>query len=50
VVHGLAVLARLVWRVGIRGDYRRTFWKMAWPALRAGKIESLIHVALVTTT
>ena len=45
---GLTVLARLLWRIGVRGDYRRTFWKMAWPALRAGKIESLIHVALVS--
>jgi hopanoid C-2 methylase len=45
---GLALLARVVWRVGVRGDYRRTFWKMVWQTLRAGRIESLIHVALVS--
>lgn len=44
---GLAVLARLLWRVGVRGDYRRTFWRMALPALRRGQIESLIHVGVV---
>jgi hypothetical protein len=45
---GLGILARILWRIGARGDYRRTFWRMAWPALRAGKIEALIHVALVS--
>jgi radical SAM superfamily enzyme YgiQ (UPF0313 family) len=45
---GLGILARLIWRVGIRGDYRRTFWRMAWPALRAGAIEPLIHTAVVS--
>lgn len=24
--------------LGVRGDYRRTFWRTAWPWLRAGKI------------
>ena len=32
----------------MRGTYRRTFWKMALPLLRAGRIESLIHVAIVS--
>src|SRR5437773_3013472 len=45
---GLGILARLFWNVGVLGRYRRTFWPMAWPALKAGKIESLIHVALVS--
>ncbi len=44
---GLGVLARVLWKIGIRGDYRRTFWRMAWPALRAGEIEDLIQVAVV---
>ena len=44
----LGILARLFWRVGVCGDYRRTFWRMAWPALRAGRIESLIHAAVVS--
>ena len=45
---GLGILARLFWKVGVRGAYRRTFWRMAWPALKARKIEPLIHVALVS--
>ena len=45
---GLAILGRLMWRVGVRSGYRRTFWRMAWPALRAGKIEPLIHAAVVS--
>jgi hypothetical protein len=45
---GIGILTRLFWRVGVRGDYRRVFWRMAWPALRAGKIEPLIHAAVVS--
>ena len=45
---GFGALARVAWRIGVRGDYRRTFWRMAWPALRAGKIEQVLHVATVT--
>ena len=48
VTMGLGILGRVVWKIGVRGDYRRTFWKMAWPALKAGRIEALIHVALVS--
>jgi radical SAM superfamily enzyme YgiQ (UPF0313 family) len=45
---GLGILGRIVWKIGVRGDYRRTFWRMALPALRAGNIEALIHVAMVS--
>jgi radical SAM superfamily enzyme YgiQ (UPF0313 family) len=45
---GLGILARLVWRVGVVGDYRRTFWRLAWPSLRAGDVEPLIHAAIVS--
>jgi hopanoid C-2 methylase len=48
VLMGVAILGRVLWRVGVRGDYRRTFWKMAGPALKAGQIEELIHVAVVS--
>jgi hypothetical protein len=41
------ILTRLLVRVGMFGDYRRSFWQMAWPALRAGRIEELIHVGIV---
>jgi radical SAM superfamily enzyme YgiQ (UPF0313 family) len=45
---GVGILARLIWRVGLRSDYRRTFWRLAWPALKAGDIEPLIHAAIVS--
>ncbi len=45
---GRGILARLLWNVGVLGAYRRTFWRMAWPALKARKIEPLIHAALVS--
>jgi len=41
-------LARILWRIGARGDYRATFWRWAWPALKAGKLEALINVAVVS--
>src|SRR5205085_2264692 len=40
------IITRLLVRVGLFGDYRRSFWQMAWPALRAGRIEELIHVGI----
>ena len=48
VAMGLSALARIIWRMGIRGDYPRTFWRMAAPALRSGKIDQVIHIAVVT--
>jgi hypothetical protein len=45
---GFAMLGRIIWRIGVRGDYRRTFWRMAGPALRSGHVEDLIHVAVVS--
>lgn len=47
VAHGLAILARILWRVGVRSDYRRVFWRLAWPQLKTGNIEPVIHVGLV---
>jgi hypothetical protein len=41
------MVTRLLVRVGLFGDYRRIFWRMAWPALRTGRIEELIHVGIV---
>jgi radical SAM superfamily enzyme YgiQ (UPF0313 family) len=43
----IVIIFKLLVRIGILGDYRRTFWRMAWPALRAGRIEEMIHVGLV---
>jgi radical SAM superfamily enzyme YgiQ (UPF0313 family) len=44
---GLVTLAKIVGKLGIAGDYRREFWRMAGQALRAGRIDELIAVALV---
>jgi hopanoid C-2 methylase len=43
----VTIVTRLFIRIGLVGDYRRIFWRMAWPALRSGRIEELIHVGLV---
>jgi hypothetical protein len=45
---GLAMLGRIIWRIGVRGQYRRTFWRLALPALGRGKIEEVIHTAVVS--
>ena len=45
---GLWILSNLILRIGLLSNYRRTFWKMAWPKLKAGKIENLIHIGLVS--
>jgi len=44
---GLTMLGKILLRVGLLGNYRSTFWKLAKPALKAGNIESVIHVGLV---
>jgi hypothetical protein len=44
---GLSTLAKLMVVVGISSDYRAIFWRMAWPALKSGDIETVIHVSLV---
>ncbi|MBZ8181640.1 B12-binding domain-containing radical SAM protein [Oscillatoria salina] len=44
---GLTILANLLVRVGVFSHYRRTFWQMAYPKLKSGNIEGLIHVGLV---
>ena len=44
---GLRIMANTLLRVGLLADYRRTFWDLAWPLLKAGRIEDVIHVALV---
>jgi radical SAM superfamily enzyme YgiQ (UPF0313 family) len=44
---GISTLTKLIVKVGILSDYRRTFWRMAKPALKSGDIETVIHVSLV---
>ena len=40
-------MTNLMLRVGLAADYRRVFWRMAWPLLRAGRVEDVIHIGLV---
>jgi radical SAM superfamily enzyme YgiQ (UPF0313 family) len=44
---GLIMLGRIVWHVGLRGDYRGVFWRFALARLKRGQIEDLIAVGLV---
>lgn len=44
---GLRIMANILLRVGVIADYRRVFWRTAWPLLRQGRVEDVIHVALV---
>jgi radical SAM superfamily enzyme YgiQ (UPF0313 family) len=43
----LTCLANIFLHVGILSSYRRVFWQMAGPALRAGRIEEIIHIGLL---
>jgi len=43
----LHMLRRIFWEAGIRSDYRREFWKFAWPRLIRGDIEPVIRVGLM---
>ncbi len=45
---GLGIFARLVWRLGVRGNYRRAFWRMALRMLGTGRAEQFIHSAVVS--
>jgi hypothetical protein len=45
---GFGILGRVLWKIGVLGEYRRAFWRLAWPALKAGRIEALIHAAVVS--
>ena len=43
----LVMLARIFWFVGVKGDYRRVFWRFALARLVRGEIEYLIAVPLL---
>ncbi|KAM3102155.1 B12-binding domain-containing radical SAM protein [Phormidesmis sp. 146-12] len=47
ILKGLTMLSKILLRVGVLGNYRKTFWKMAKPALQKGQIEQVIHIGLV---
>jgi radical SAM superfamily enzyme YgiQ (UPF0313 family) len=48
IARGLRMLGRVIWRVGVTGDYKRVFWSFAFSRLRRGEIESIIHTALIS--
>ncbi|MCW8133573.1 MAG: DUF4070 domain-containing protein [Planctomycetota bacterium] len=48
ILRGLSIMSRIVWHVGMRSDYRKRFWKTAWPNLKKLKIEEVIHSAVVS--
>ena len=43
---GLVMLAKTFWKLGGVGDYRRVFWKFAWPRLLRGDAEAILTVAV----
>ena len=43
----MTMLSNIIWHVGVKSDYRRVFWKFAWPRLKTGDIERVISVGLV---
>jgi radical SAM superfamily enzyme YgiQ (UPF0313 family) len=45
---GLSLLSKILWKVGVRSDYRREFWAFAWPKLKRGEIESVIQAGLIS--
>ncbi|MDG2991626.1 B12-binding domain-containing radical SAM protein [Candidatus Synechococcus calcipolaris G9] len=47
ILRGLRLMKNILWKVGIQGNYRDTFWKLAGPALKRAEIEQVIHVGVV---
>ena len=47
IKRGLTMLAKIIWHVGVKSDYRAEFWKFTWPRLKQGDIECVISVGLV---
>ena len=46
IAMGLTMLARIFWIVGVRGDYRRIFWKFTLGRLMRGQVEPILSVGL----
>ena len=43
---GLTMLAKVLWKLGVRGDYRRPFWRFTLPRLLRGEIEAILSTAI----
>jgi hopanoid C-2 methylase len=41
-------LSMIFWRCGLRSNYKREFWRLAWELLRAGRVDYLILIASVS--
>ena len=48
IVLGVRLLSRILWRVGVRADYRRTFWEVVGPLIRQGRIDEAAHIGMVS--
>ena len=44
----LRIFANLMVRVGVLGDYREVFWKMAKATLAKGDVEAMFHIGMVS--
>ena len=44
---GLGVLGRVLWHLGVIGDYRRPFWGFALRRLARGEVEAIMSVAIM---
>jgi radical SAM superfamily enzyme YgiQ (UPF0313 family) len=47
IKRALTMMRHIIWQVGVKSDYRREFWRFAWPRLKVGDIERIIQVGLV---
>ncbi|KQW18618.1 radical SAM protein [Afipia sp. Root123D2] len=47
IKRALVMFSHIVWQVGVKSDYRREFWRFAWPRLKSGDIERILQVGLV---
>lgn len=45
---GMNILLRVLWTSDLRAEHRRAFWRLAKPLLRAGRIEDVIHIGVVS--
>jgi radical SAM superfamily enzyme YgiQ (UPF0313 family) len=41
------ILTRIIWKIGLWGDYKREFWRMFWTRAKQGQIEAIFHIAIV---
>jgi radical SAM superfamily enzyme YgiQ (UPF0313 family) len=47
IKRAINIARRIVWRVGIRSDYRKLFWEMAWRELKLGHVEAVFQISMV---